>query len=324
MDQILKTISIRSTSNEINRIIKDCKGVSPTYSMHFCQNEDFFLKIRRKITIPPFKVHHNIKKAKPDKNYLQLFQSIMEQLAPALFPIFESTQYYFDPAEPLRPVFYQINNINNKIFLYLMQLDISFKPHDCTITTPANNDNTPEFCTNSIFMDTDIILLEKTETSADGTITCTIKQPISETWIGEKGRGYFIKGIWIDSELTKFFSSLFLPNGVLSYPYYPFICKYRTISHFYPNFGEKNRLNAIKTLDKAYTFLEPHIEEIEKELKDVGFRSDSSLLASLRALIHEDNDETDRIIWSKEGFLKNLNVKRYLNSKDMTEYELFI
>ncbi len=33
----------------------------------------------------------------------------------------------------------------------------------------------------------------------------------------------------MDADLTKFFSKLFLPAGKKTYPYYPYLCKYKTV-----------------------------------------------------------------------------------------------
>ena len=65
-------------------------------------------------------------------------------------------------------------------------------------------------------------------------VAFVVKQTISQNWIGETGKGYLVRGIWMDSELTKFFSKLFLPTGKRTYPFYPFTCRYKTRLHDRP------------------------------------------------------------------------------------------
>ena len=314
MDQILNVISILNTNNEISQIIKNYKEKQLPYTMHFSQNEDFFLKIRKTVIIPQFKIHHDVKNPYPDDEYLSNMVSIIEELFPYINCLIKDTSYYFDPAEPLRPVFYKLYTFEEKYYLYLVRFDFSFKPHDCEILKKGNNDITHKFKTENIFLDIDILPVEKViERDAD-IIDFHIRQSISQTWIGETGRGYFIQGIWMDSELTKFFTNIFLPNDKLSYPYFPFFCKYRTLIHFPLQFEPLHREKHISILDRSYNFLLPFMREIENVFKDFLFSKEMDIYKNIKEKIDTN--------WYND--FSSLKIDRYLNNRGMKEYEIFI
>ena len=314
MDQILNVISIRKTNNETSRIIENCKDQRLPYTIHFSQNEDFFLKIKKTIIIPHFKVHHDIKNPYPDDEYITNISSIIKELLPFISCLLADTAYFFDPAEPLRPVFYKLYNFEEKYYLYLVRLDFSFKPHDCEIIEKGNNDITHKFSTKNIFLDIDILPIEKVAERDINITDYFIRQAISQTWIGETGRGYFIQGIWMDNELTKFFSNLFLPQEILSYPYYPFICKYRTLTHFPLNFDPLLREKNISILNRSYDFLLPFLREIENVFKDDLFSKEMGIYKNLKEKIERK--------WYDD--FSSLKISRYLNNSGMKEYEIFI
>ncbi len=314
MDQILNIVSIRYSDNEINKIIEKCKDQQNEYTMHFSQNEDFFLKIGKEITVPHLKVHHNIKDHNPAPGYTAALSEIIEQMLPYVSSLIKETYYYFDPAEPLRPVFYRLYDIEGHLFLYMVRIDLSFKPHDCEIVEMGGNDITHIFSTNNVFIDIDMLPVEKTVDLGDGKKDFIIKQSISQTWIGETGRGYFIQGIWMDSELTRFFTRLFLPENIHSYPYYPFACKYRTISHFPLRFSMTDRRRHLGILERSYNFIDPFMREIEDELKNSVYSPDMKLFKELKKKVNKD--------WYID--FSSLNIKRYLNSRGMKEYEFAI
>lgn len=312
MDQILNTVTIRRTDNQINKIIEKCKEHRGKYTMHFTQNEEFFLKTGKTFSIPHLKIHHDINNPEPENSYMDMLATFLNDVIPFIAPVIEDTEYYFDPAEPLRPVFYRLYQIDGRQYLYMARLDLSFKPHDCEITEMGNNDITHLFETQSIFLDADILPVEKIHELKNGRREYHIRQSVSQTWIGETGRGYFIQGIWMDSELTKFFTRLFLPDNLLTYPYYPFQCKYRTLSYFPPVFGTAGRKKGAEILDRAYNFISPAMREIEVELRDNVFSSDLGLFRKLKESVNSE--------WYSD--FSTLGIKRYLNAKGMKEYEL--
>jgi hypothetical protein len=133
---------------------------------------------------------------------------------------------------------------------------------------------------------------------------------ISSTWIGETGRGYRVQGIWMDQDLTKFLSKLFIPPDIRIHPYYPFSCKYRSICYFPFIPAEEGRRKGLPLLHRAISLLTPHIEEIEKVLKKNTFSEDLPLFRKIREEIPRD--------W-KEMFAP-LKMRAYLNEQEMKEY----
>ncbi|MCL2705465.1 MAG: hypothetical protein FWE72_04565, partial [Spirochaetaceae bacterium] len=182
------------------------------------------------------------------------------------------------------------------------------------ILEKGNNDITHKFSTENIFLDIDLLPIEKVIERDKNTTDYFIRQSVSQTWIGETGRGYFIQGIWMDNELTKFFTNIFLHKEILSYPYYPFTCKYRTLTHFPLKFEPLYRKKHITILDRSYNFLLPFMREVEKVFKDFLFSKEMDIYKSIKEKID--------INWYDD--FSNLKISRYLNNHGMKEYEVFI
>ncbi|MFP4409523.1 MAG: hypothetical protein ACLFPW_13460, partial [Spirochaetaceae bacterium] len=139
-----------------------------------------------------------------------------------------------------------------------------------------------------------------------------VDQYVSDTWIGETGRGYFVQGIWLDTELTKFFTKLFAPEGKRLYPYYPINCKYRSICHTVVDVDPHLRERRIPELHRIRQYLAPHMEEIQESLREESFSTDLQTFRTLK----EGLPDTLRDLWN------DVQVKAYLNEEEMKEYEV--
>jgi len=311
MEQILNIIPVCYCNNEVNEIIDKCKGTENSFSLHFTQNEDFFLNTWQTFNIPGIPVHHDIREKTPGNDYINFLKIVLKTIAPLVSPLLDDTEYFFDPAEMLRPCFYKIYRYNNAEYIYIVRLDLSFKPNYCDIIEMGDNDRTHLFSSKSVFLDVDMHPVEKV-VQKSSMKEIQIKQSISQTWIGETGRGYFIQGIWIDTEITKFFSKLFTDENFSTYPYYPFSCKFRTVSHFPVEFSSEGREKHIKLLDSAFNFIYPYMNDIENVLKNNEFSQELPLFRELK-------DKVDSELFSS---LSQYRIRRYLNEKGMREYEL--
>jgi hypothetical protein len=140
----------------------------------------------------------------------------------------------------------------------------------------------------------------------------TVREIISQTWIGETGRGYLLQGIWMDNELTKFFSKLFIAPGKKLYPYYPFICKYKTVCLSVIQFGQQNRKKGLPVLHSSLNFLAEKMNLIQNELKNQNFSESLPVYQKVKASIPET--------WLKHW--ENICVTAYLNKDDMKEYSV--
>lgn len=312
MERILNEIQITYTDTEINNMIKSAEDRQGKFSKHYNQSEEFFIKLDKEISIPNLPVHHDIKSIKPSDIYLKGIRQVVSQLTALIPKIFTNLIYFFDPGEILRPCFFQIFRIGEKQYLYLLRLDLSFRMHNAVMLDKGTNNLTPAYKSRNLFMEADFIPLEKVKTSNGKITSFAIRQLISQTWIGETGRGYFIQGIWIDLELSKYFSKLFIPEGKRSYPYFPFTCKYRTVSHSTLELDLEGRKKHLPYLVKAINFLEPRLHAIEKSLKNTTFTLQNALFQQQKKEVPPG--------W--ENVWENLHVKPYLNSKDMKEYSV--
>jgi hypothetical protein len=163
-------------------------------------------------------------------------------------------------------------------------------------------------------MEADVIPLKNVIRNNNKIEAFEVKQTISQTWIGETGRGYFVQGIWMDTELTKFFSKLFLPEGKRTYPYYPFTCKYKTMCASLVDLSPEGRKRFVIYLYKALTIIGPQIENIQNALHDTEF---SESMEEFKELKHRIPPE-----WNDK--LDSISLKRYLNERDMKEYQIEI
>ena len=69
MEKILNKIIIASTSNTINDILT-AESKNSTYTYHFNQNEESFIKLESEITVPQFPIHHDSTIKFPKQSYI--------------------------------------------------------------------------------------------------------------------------------------------------------------------------------------------------------------------------------------------------------------
>jgi len=281
------------------------------YELRYNQGEEFFVVLEEDYTIPPIPIHHDVGIVTPDKNYLEILNKVLNQVVPLAPQIFRGLTYFFDPSEILRPTFFQIFKVQEKNYLYLLRMDLMYRTGQGSIKTTGTNDMTAEFATNQLFLEADFIPLKEIDLSADPP-NLIIEQTISQTWIGQRGKGYHVQGIWIDIELTKFFTKLFLPKGKRSYPYYPFSCKYKTICHTPLDLSLEGRKKHLPSLIRTYNFIMPRLEKILDALKQEDFQESSEIFQLVKKEVPPSWTE----IW------KNLTVTPFLNEFDRKEFRI--
>ena len=142
---------------------------------------------------------------------------------------------------------------------------------------------------------------------ADKTKGFKVRQSISPTWVGESGRGYFIQGIRIDREITKFLSKLFIPAGKRVYPYYPFTCRHRAICHSILHPEAEARKVQLPRLHRAALFVEPEMRAVEEALKGNDFSESLDAFKNLKARVPPEWNTA----WDA------LKPRMYLNEWDM-------
>ena len=309
METTFTNITISDTSKQIDNIIAvDSK--KDTFTNHFNQSEEFFVKLDRDFIVPQFPVHHDSSIKSPEKKYLDALIDLMQQIIPFTSSIFSNLSYFFDQTEIFHPNFYQIYKYKEQLYLYLIRLDLLYKPSDGIIIQQGSNDITNSYKTRHLYLETDMIPIRGYVTKEGRISGFKVEQNISDTWIGESGRGYLLEGIWMDLELTKYFSKLFIHEDKKIYPYYPFTCKYRTFCHTLADLSMEGRKKHLLYLHTARIFVLPLLEKIQEELKKDSFNQNLPGFQNFRKNVPA--------FWEKVW--KNLNIKTYLNSKDMKEF----
>ena len=310
MEKILNEIKLHYSDPDINTILKRTGDFETNYTLHYNHNEDFFITLPEEFIVPHFPVHHDIRKNQPSEEYLLLLRRFFNKIIPLAPQVFRNLTYFFDPSEIHKPCFFQIYKTGDSHYLYLVRIDLSYKTHEDTVLHQGTNDVTPKYQTNHLFLESNLIPLEKVNFQNNRIFSFTVKQIISQTWIGETGRGHFAAGIWMDYELTKFLSKLFIPNGKRTYPYYPFTCKYKTICYSVLDFAPEGRKKHLPYLNKAIQFIIPKLPYIQKSLKNNKFSEDLEIFRKIKDTVPSSCKDT----WN------SIKIHSYLNDKNMKEF----
>jgi hypothetical protein len=312
VEQISNEIRLKYSDAAINAVLSSIGEETRPLSRHFSQSEDFFLVLDGEYSVPHIPIHHDVRVSVPSQSYISTVKGITEQLAALAPQVFKDLRYFFDPAEILRPCFFQIYRVEESCYLYLLKLDLIMRAAEATVRERGTNDVTPLYTSRTLFLEDTIVPLQEVVRD-DGKVTAfRVHETISQTWIGEQGRGYFVQGIWMDADLTKFFSKLFLPPNTRTYPYYPYLCKYKTVCHSLVTLSPEGRGKRIPHLHRAMQFLLPHMEEIQEEMKNASFSEELAIFRRLKAAVPPAWYEA----WA------NLRVEAYLNQADMREFKV--
>lgn len=309
-------IYLNYTDPEINALIKRSSSGSTdgiqTGSRHYTQNEEFFLKLDHEYFVPSFPIHHDVRNHKPTRRYIDTLKILMESVIPLAPELFAGLTYFFDPADTLRPSFFQLYRLGESHYLYLLKLDLSYKASEHEVVQAGTNDATAEYRSSKLFLDGIVVPLDQVDTDDGRVSSFGVKQTVSQTWIGETGRGYFVQGIWMDHELTKFFSKLFVPADKRMYPYYPFQCRYRTICSTVIGVTAEERKQSPRLLHRAVQFVQPVMDFIQDSLRDTDFSTDLKAFQELKRRVPE--------YWN--GIWNGITITPYLNQRDMKEFKV--
>jgi hypothetical protein len=310
VEQLTNEISVGYSDPDINALIASIGDASAGFTRHFNHGEDFFLKLEKEFSVPHFPVHHDVRIAEPGPEYLRSLRPVIGEIAGLAPQVLKGLTYFFDPTETLRPNFFQVFRMGDSLYLYLLRLDLALKPSAGTVTERGGNDITPRYRARNLFMEPVVLPLDEVVVRDGRTVSFKVRQTISQTWIGERGRGYFVQGIWMDMDLTRFFSRLLLPAGAKTYPFFPFLCKYKTICRSLIDLAPRERHEAVPELHRAIGFLAPAMEEIQAALKESGFAEDIPIFTGLKENIPED--------WY--AALRSVRITAYLNEAEMREF----
>ncbi len=312
MEQIANEIRLGYSDREINALLESIGDASNPITRHFSQDEEFFLKLQGDLVVPHFPIHHDVRVAQPDKVYLGNLINVIAQVVRLAPQALNDLAYFFDPAEILRPSFFKIYRLEECFYLYLLRLDLMLKPSEGVVIERGTNDMTSLYRSRKLFLEAVVIPLDEVIRVEGKVKSFRIKQTISQTWIGEQGRGYFVQGIWIDMDLTKFFSKLFLPKGKKTYPFYPYLCKYKTVCQSVIDLGPEERKGVIPQLHRAVRFLLPTIDTVQAVMKNTSFSEEMKFFLDLKAKVPE--------AWYAPW--ERLRVEAYLNEAEQREFSV--
>ena len=279
---------------------------------HFDQTEEFFIKLPRSVEVPAFAIHHDVRQRRPSNVYVQNLRLVVEQLTEVVPALLTRLTYLFDPADTLHPAFFHHYRLQERDYLYLIKVSLYHRRRDIEILERGTNDRTPRYRTHQLHLEPTLIPLDSVSCQGESFCSFTIRRTISQTWMGERDRGYFVQGIWMDDDLTKFFSRLLLPKGVRTYPYYPYMCKYRTICLRLIDIRAASRERALPALHRVVEFLEPELEQIQNSLRLASFSEELPIYQELR----ERTPDAWLEMW------RSLTVRSYLNEQEMKEFQV--
>jgi len=312
VEQIANEIRVGYSDPGLNTLLKSIGDEQAPFDRRFSQGEDFFLHLDQPFTVPHFQVHHDVRVPEPSPAYIKALASVLEQVVRQVPQVLKGVTYYFDPTEILRPSFYHVYRVGESLFLYLLRMDLIMRPSEALVIERGTNDTTASYSTSNLFLEATVIPLSDVEKHGDRVKGFRVRQTVSQTWIGEFGRGYFQQGIWMDADLTKFFSRLFLPAEKRIYPYYPFQCKYKTVCESLITLDPESRAVAVPQLHRVIEFLGPVMERIQAEIKSASFSEDMGIFRALKAQVPQSWYEA----WQR------IKVDRYLNKAEMKEYKV--
>jgi hypothetical protein len=312
VEQISNEIRVGYADPALNALLAEIGNERTPFERRFSQGEDFFLHLDGTFTVPHFDIHHDVRQREPSARYMTALKDVAAQVVQRAPQVLKGLTYYFDPAEIFRPCFYRVYEIDESLYLYLLRADLTMRAAECTVIERGTNDVTPAYSSRHLFLEGTLIPLEKLVMRDEEVGGFSIKQTISQTWIGEYGRGYFQQGIWMDADLTKFFSRLFLPASKKTYPYYPFQCRYKTVCESVIGLDPDGRESAVPLLHRSLQFLLPEVDRIQAEMKKASFSEELGIYRELK----------DRIPRAWYEAWDSVRVEAYLNESEMREFRI--
>jgi len=282
------------------------------FSIHFNQDEDLFLELGSDFVSPSFPIHHDVRIDTPEEIYMEALRPLIASLSSQLPGLFQGLTYFFDPSDNLKPSFFRLYKVEDSIYAYLLRLDLSYRPFESELAAAGTNDITASYRTRRLYIESEIVPLEEVVWQDGRAAALVVRQLISNTWIGETGRGYLIHGIWMDAGLSKFFSKVVLGAGSHTYPFYPFFCKYKTICASIPFPSAEYRRMVLPLLHRLVGFLGPQMGQIQNSLKQSDFSETMPLFVELARRVPES--------WRR--VFAGYRSEAYLNSRDIKEFTL--
>jgi hypothetical protein len=312
MQRLMRAMRVTYSDPEINSAVRDASPRVVPYTRHFNRNEEFFVRLPAEFTVGSLPYHHDVQSGRPAEPYVSAVRDVMKQLVRIVPDIFEGLTHTFDPTEVFLPTFFRLYRLEKQTYLYQLRVDLQYRPLVHEAIERGTNEYSASYRTNVLVLESDIIPLSGVDVQNGKIRGFEVEQVVSDTWVGESGRGYFVQGIWLDRDITRFFSKLFIAPGVRPYPYYPFTCKYRAICHTAATLGEEARRRSLPLLHDARKYLLPRVSTIEDALRQSEFAESLPSFQEMKARVPAD--------WADRW--RDFSIRVYLNDEKQKEYEL--
>ena len=161
VEQISNEIQVGYADIGLNGLLGSIGDEQRAFERRFSQSEDFFLHLPDPLSVPHFQIHHDVRQAEPSPEYAADLLAVTEQIARCAPQVLKGLTYFFDPAEILRPGFYHLYRLGERLFLYLLRVDLMMRPSESTVIERGTNDMTPAYSTHNLFLEASIIPLEE-------------------------------------------------------------------------------------------------------------------------------------------------------------------
>ncbi len=288
--------------------LPDGAGAGPV-ACRYSQNEDQFAILDAPFEVPALPIHHGFQNPVPPAGYVEALASVVRQVASAAPWLLGGTRWFFDPVNILAPAFFRVARFGDRDYLYLARLDLACRPLESEILEPGGNSRTHRYRTAHLYYESDWYPLAPEAPKGDRD-PLEFDQIVPVTWKGESGEGYMIHGIWMDSDINKFFSKLVLPAGARNHPFYPVTCKHRCVSLNALGLEPSRNGRGPGALHGIREWLEPELDSILQDLQAASFSELMPLFKEIKARVPAGLGDP----WS------GLRIVADLNERDQKEY----
>ncbi len=273
------------------------------------QNEEIYYLLSEPIRIKSFPIHHDLRHDQPYETYKQVIESTFSQVIPQIPNVFEGTQWRFEARDPFHPSFFQVFDCNGRSYVFLIRFDLSLRPRLSTVLSKGTNDMTADFETHYLFVTPEILPLDTTLSTDDKLFVLWL---FNSTWIGEKGRGYYLQGIWMDDSITQLVSRLISPPGTSLHPFFPIKCRYQSLSATLLFPTPIARKSVVTNLDTVLSALNGRFIEVQENLRN---------LDDAKALKLEDELRGQHLL--KLQTMLPIFASPQINTWNMKEYRVY-
>jgi hypothetical protein len=107
--------------------------------------KELFIELSEAFTVPSFPIHHDVREREPDPEYIRALRSWVDGLLPVAPDFFGDLTYFFDPGETLKPCFFKLYRCGEEHYLYLLRVNLVFRPLEMDLLERGGNDRTASY-----------------------------------------------------------------------------------------------------------------------------------------------------------------------------------